>query len=59
MFLSVNARHSQISGTASQGPTANVLQLSGSRSQTSGNASQEATMSKTFLCKSFFGSLRY
>jgi hypothetical protein len=35
-------------------PTVDVLQLCGSRSQTSGNASQEATMSCTFLSKSFF-----
>jgi hypothetical protein len=41
-----------------RGPVADVLHLSGSRSQISGNASQWATMSRTFLSKSFLGSLR-
>jgi hypothetical protein len=43
----------QLSGT--MGPTADVLQLSGNRSQTSGNASQGATMSRTFLSKKNLG----
>jgi hypothetical protein len=34
-----------------KGPTADILQLSGSHSQTSGNASQGATMSRMFLSK--------
>jgi hypothetical protein len=47
-----------IATTPPREPAIDVLQLCGSRSQTSGNASQGATMSSTFLSKSFFGSLR-
>jgi hypothetical protein len=36
-------------------PTVDVLQLGDSRSKTSGNASQEATMSNMFLSKNFWG----
>jgi hypothetical protein len=39
-----------------QGGGADVLQLGGSCPHTTGNASQEATMSITFLSKYFFGS---
>jgi hypothetical protein len=42
-----------IASTPLREPTVDVLQLGGSRSQTSGNASQGATMSSTFLSKSF------
>jgi hypothetical protein len=41
-----------------KGPAVDVLQLSGSRSQTTGNTSQGVTMSRTFLSKKKFGSLR-
>jgi hypothetical protein len=48
MFLCDNGGCSRIFDTTSQGSTTDVLQLSGSRSQTSDNVSQGATMSMTF-----------
>jgi hypothetical protein len=69
MFLSVDGGcHRRflalmVSATGSTAPTlptepiVDVRQLGGSHSQTSGNASYGATMSNTFLSKSFFGSL--
>jgi hypothetical protein len=60
MFLSVDGGRSRIpSFGTSQGHVVDVLQLGGSRFQTSGNTSQGATMSSTFLSKSFFRSLHY
>jgi hypothetical protein len=40
MFLSIDGGRSHISDITSQGPVTDILQLSGSRSQASGNASQ-------------------
>jgi hypothetical protein len=51
LALMVGAPGSQV--LAPRGPTANVLQLSGSCSETSGNASQGAIMSRMFLSKVF------
>jgi hypothetical protein len=54
MFLLMVGAHGSPALAPPRGPTANILQLSGSHSQTSGNASQGPTMSRTFLNKKKF-----
>jgi hypothetical protein len=52
----VDGGRSRIPDIASQGgPTVDVLQLSGSHFQTSSNASQGVTMSRTFFNEIFLG----
>jgi hypothetical protein len=52
-FLCVDGGAPGSPALSPKGPATNVLQLTGSRSQTSGNASHGATMSRTFLSKKF------
>jgi hypothetical protein len=51
MVLSVTVDAPESLTPPPRGATIDVLRLSGSRSQTYGNASQGATMSRTFLKK--------
>jgi hypothetical protein len=69
MFFELMVGAPRSLASPSRGTTVDVLQISGSRSQTSGNASQGSTMvhttvtmhavSRMIFLQSFFESLRY